>query len=416
MSWIWVALWAMTIFATIPVGRALQEYVRDQWGMHTFTYLVMIAIIIWLSVAAIYLIRRRATLTRHYIWLTLIAGVFIFYTYQLKESPEEALHFVEYGMLGILIYRALSHRIRDHMIYVLAALIGAIIGTIDELIQWITPRRYWDYRDIWFNFFAVALVQMGIAKGLEPELISTPVRLKSIRLAMRLSLIVLILLGTSLLNTPERVTRYVEFAPALTFLKDNPSTMNEFGYRYDDSEIGIFRSRLPPDELRQQDRERGAQAAGILDATKSATEYQRFLQQYPPLKDPFLHEARIHLYRRDSYLHAASTHKHEQEAFAEDITIAYREHRIMEKYYPNTLRMSDYVLPAKTIESMAEQQLPDYDYDSRVSQHLITLVSERQALIALLIAVLVLIMMDWYIGRRISYGKRGYSHDSSVAE
>ena len=43
---------------------------------------------------------------------------------------------------------------------------------MDEFIQWITPLRFWELKDIWLNAFSVALTQVAIAKGLQPSIIA----------------------------------------------------------------------------------------------------------------------------------------------------------------------------------------------------------------------------------------------------
>ena len=68
-------------------------------------------------------------------WLISIATVFIIYTLQLRRNPEEAMHFVQYGVLSILIYRALSHRITDYGIYFVALLLTITVGILDEALQ-----------------------------------------------------------------------------------------------------------------------------------------------------------------------------------------------------------------------------------------------------------------------------------------
>ena len=69
-----------------------------------------------------------------------IATVFIVYTIQLRGNPEEAVHFVQYGVLGILVYRALTHRITDYGIYFVALLLTITVGILDEALQWLTPE------------------------------------------------------------------------------------------------------------------------------------------------------------------------------------------------------------------------------------------------------------------------------------
>src|SRR5687768_3793273 len=103
-SWLLVAVWSVVIYRTIPFARAVQKQVAgSSYGSEAFQHAV-VAIFVLAVVLTVRAARRR-------IWLVLIAGIFIYYTLQLKSSPEEAVHFVEYGILGILIYRALTHSI-----------------------------------------------------------------------------------------------------------------------------------------------------------------------------------------------------------------------------------------------------------------------------------------------------------------
>ena len=117
--------------------------------------------------------RQRPTRYDGYFWLVLVAAVFFWYTPKLKElSPVEAIHFIQYGLLGGLVYRALTHRMRDISIYFAAAVICRIIGVIDEIIQWLKPGRLWVQMDIWINFFSAACIQDAIALDLRPMFVN----------------------------------------------------------------------------------------------------------------------------------------------------------------------------------------------------------------------------------------------------
>lgn len=171
LSWSWVVIWSLAIFATIPLARVIQTFVSGLWGRQAFTYAAITTILTALTVAAAFTRRHRPT-SRGYIWLVGTAAIFIAYSLELgKQYPEEAVHFIQYGVLGVVVYRALTHSIRDASIYFMAAIICGAVGIGDELIQWLTPKRYWDLRDIWINFFAAALVQVAIACGLRPTFI-----------------------------------------------------------------------------------------------------------------------------------------------------------------------------------------------------------------------------------------------------
>jgi uncharacterized membrane protein len=172
LSWLYVVIWTLIIFVNIPLARTFQRFVAHYWGRDLFTYAVLSAIVIALIVALLYVIRHRSTFLGSYLWLLVIATIFIAYTIELgKKNPEESIHFIQYGVLGVFVYRALTHQFQDFRIYFAAATICAVIGTSDEIIQWITPDRYWDLRDIWINFFGASLIQIAIAKGLKPKFI-----------------------------------------------------------------------------------------------------------------------------------------------------------------------------------------------------------------------------------------------------
>lgn len=80
------------------------------------------------------------------------------------ETPEERTHLLEYGILAVLIHRALIERqARGRMArspVLVATVLAAGLGILDEGVQWILPNRVFDWRDVGFNLFAV-LVAMG---------------------------------------------------------------------------------------------------------------------------------------------------------------------------------------------------------------------------------------------------------------
>jgi VanZ family protein len=400
-SWLWVALWSLVIFVTIPLARTIQEFVDTHWGRPLFGHLVITITILSGGTAAVHLFRqsRRIATRANYFWLVSVAAIYIWYTIQLRGNPEEAMHFVQYGVLGLLTYRALTHRIRDYSIYFSAAVIAGMIGIIDEAIQWLTPKRYWALPDIWLNFFGAALMQVAIARGLRPAIISAPVNPASVRTFCRLLVLGLVLLTASLLNTPSRIAWYAERIPFLAFLKNNDSVMLEYGHLYVDPEIGRFRSRLSPAELRRADAERGKEAAHFLDQFRDDDQYKEFLRQFTPANDPFLHEARVHLFRRDRYLNKALENTDNPETYRYQITVAYRENQIMEKYFPNTLTHSIYLLSVEHLTLLQQNFLPDHAYDSGVSKDLVTSVHEGQIAGGMVLAILGLLLVDWRLRR-----------------
>ncbi len=153
--------------------RPAVSYVEQNWGGDLFSYLVTTCVLLASAAAVVLLLKRRQKSLSGYAWLLGIAGVVIYLTFYLQSgSAVEAVHFLQYGMLSLLLFRAFAHRINDHSIYAAVTISGGTIGMLDETIQWLTPERYFGFNDIWINFTAVALVQVALAAGIRPRLIS----------------------------------------------------------------------------------------------------------------------------------------------------------------------------------------------------------------------------------------------------
>ncbi|CAB5079197.1 hypothetical protein D3OALGA1CA_4367 [Olavius algarvensis associated proteobacterium Delta 3] len=396
VAWLVVAVWSFSIFLTIPLARRIREFVSEQWGRELFTYAVLATIAVAFTTAVYYVARYRPSASRkRLLWLAASAAIFTAYTIYLgKRSPEEAIHFIQYGVLGILVYRALSIKRHDFTIYISAAVICGIIGTVDEFIQWLIPQRFWDFRDIWINFFAAALVQVAIAKGLEPTYIAGRPSVGNLRFLCRLLAVAAAMIGASLINTPFRVAWYADRIPGLEYLKKNESIMVEYAYRHDDPDIGMFYSRFLPNELQKTDLERGTEAAAILNMYRDRSSYSKFLKIYTSAIDPFLHEARVHLFSRDANFSRAMEIGPNSDGYAWALTKAFRENQIMEKYFPNTLHASAYVWNADQL-AFAERHLRhDKVFKSWVSRHLITSFTDAQAASVFVLLVLGLVLLN----------------------
>ncbi len=331
-----------------------------------------------------------------------VAGVFGGWTFHLRTNPEVAMHFVEYGVLGLLIFRAMAHRTRDPAIYVAAVLVGAIVGTLDEVVQWLTPRRFFDYEDIRLNAWAGMLMQVGIAMGIRPPVIARPVRIASMRRVCRFGIVLLLLIGLCLSNTPRAVAWLAARVPTLAYAAAKDRVMTEYGHRHVDPGIGVFYSRFPLEELARLDRERAVEAAGILDEFREPEDYAAFLKVHTPATDPFVHEARVHLFRRDHYWSVAWKHRENDREFHLHCTVAYRENQILEKYFGETLSRTRERLTPGEVAFLAQNLETDTIYRSGVSSELVTRFSLRQAWAAILLGVVVLAFIPRILSTKAS--------------
>jgi hypothetical protein len=400
VSWLYVVSWSLFIYVTIPLALYIQRFVAERWGKWLFVYVVLAFIAVALVVSITCVIRHRATIRGRYLWLLAVAAIFSWYTLKLGQKfPAEGIHFVQYGVLSVLVYRALTHRFQDVSVYFAAVIICAMIGTIDELIQWITPGRRWDLKDVWINFFGAFLVQVALAKGLNPKFIDNRLSRPNLRYLLRLSIAAILLLWACLMNTPNRTVWIAERVPWLAFLKDNESVILEYGYLYHHRDTGFFRSRLTFEELRLNDRTRGKEAAEILDRYQDRKRYLEFLKIYTPVRDPFVHEARVHLFSRDVHFSEATKCKDDPENYAKHLTIAFRENRIMERHFSNTLQNSGYVWSADQRALARGHLVVDLPRQSGVSRYLVTRVREAHLVLFFASLLVVLAIPHWYLGR-----------------
>ncbi len=378
-GWWLVAGWTSSIFAVIPLARKIQAVVDACVGREAFLYTVFACL--GVGVVAALAVLRRSPLRIAWsqrVWLVLAAAAYAAGAWHLRANPEEAMHFVQYGVLSLLLFRAFRSSQPDAGIYAASFFLGALLGALDEVVQWLVPGRYFDFRDMGINVCAVGLMQLALLLGVRPAGILFPPRRSTLRLAWWFAAALAVLLTGLLSATPARLQVLVPWV-------DEP--LVEYGYRINDAEIGILVSRWTAEGLRQQDAERAAGAGPALAARADDRFYQEFLREHSPLSDPFLHELRVHLFRRDRYWKLARAHRSEPGRHRELITVAYREQRMLETYFGETLRAAGLDWPTD-LRERARQASHDGPYVSPVSSQLITRFRPGHAVVVLLILLM----------------------------
>ncbi len=372
VSWLLAAFWAALILVTIPFARAITDYVAARWGRPVFRDAVTMLVIVLGGITLLLAVRLKEMPRRNLLWLLLAAALMLYFTLGVRASAEETLHFLEYCVLGALIFRALSHRTRDIGIYPAAWILGAAVGLLDEIIQWFTPDRVFDFRDVAFNAAGGAIAQLAIAGGFSPPYLQKIIRPGTVRRLTLYAAGFIGLLWLCLANTPALTARLVCRIPHFWYLLYKTSAMSEYGHQHDVPNIGTFFSRFTLEELRDMDRRRADEAAGILDSYYDPRRYGKFLRTYTPLTDPFLHEARVHLFRRDHYLAVAPKYKANSKLSAFHYTVAWREHLFVKTFLPETLSRSLYRWTEHVETAVERKNDPNLQYVSDVSRNLIT--------------------------------------------
>lgn len=151
MARVALAVWLLAIYATLGVVRPFANYLRDSGWMRiavASSFALAGALMLWVIFRAP---RRRS-------WRTVftLLGTAVVYAAVIlpMDSPEEKIHFIQYGVVALLAYESFR-RYRVALVFVIAA------GWLDEGIQALLPSRYYDLRDVAFNAAAGALALLA---------------------------------------------------------------------------------------------------------------------------------------------------------------------------------------------------------------------------------------------------------------
>lgn len=197
--------------------------------------------------------------------LGVLAGLFVYLTVRF-DSPEEALHFVEYGVLAVLVLRAVTARTRDQSAYLAAAAVCLLVGSADEVVQWLVPSRFFAFRDIGLNALASIGTLLGVRFGIDPAYLhgwSTAGLQRAVTLWLGACVCALALFA----NTPPVVHAYTSVLTPLRYLRsDGP--MVEYGTAHTASGVS-WHSRFDSDAAHALD-EAGANDLARIQADVAA--------------------------------------------------------------------------------------------------------------------------------------------------
>lgn len=398
LSWGYAVFWASLTFVTVPYVRILVTYVTENLGEGFFTYKV-VGLVVLAAISALYLIRQRFTFWSC-IWLLGIAGLIIYLAFGLAGgSPVEAVHYVQYGTLSILLFRAFSHRVRDYSIYFAVILTGTLAGMLDETIQWLTPDRVFDLRDVWLNCKATALIQIGLAAGIRPRLISGLPGSISLRRACFLSALTLGYFGLCLQNSPDRVAWYIYNFPGLGLVDPTRNIMVEYGYLHGEESTVAFRSRLTLEELRQSNAGHAGDDAPNLDHIHERSSQADFNWRAYLLTNTYLYEGRLHQLRRDQNLVRAERSDNDHDR-SRHFAAAHWENIILTDHFYEVLRGTRYDWTPQTENDVRQSADLNRSYTSSISTHLVVAFSRRQAAFLSIGSVVMLLLCAAYFHRR----------------
>lgn len=297
-----VAVSALLVIGAPFVGQ-ISRWVRD---VAKGDYATVLAIVVFAAAAtaltfALIVIRERRR--ERYRWLAAAVIIAVAYASVTRSGvadvdAAERFHFVEYGLVAILFYKAWRPS-ADAAVVILPVLAGFIVGTVEEWLQWFVPGRVGEIRDVLLNLIAVICGVM-FSLGLDPPA----------RLAWPL---------------PPRSRRNVSVLAAVAVIGFAVFFQSvHMGHDIVDTEAGVFRSRYTADDLRELTAERT-----VRWRTSPPLTVTRFSRE-----DQYFSEGISHVRRRN-------------ERWSEgNLLAAHHENLILEKYYAPVLDAPSYVSAA----------------------------------------------------------------------
>ena len=208
----------------------------------------------------------------------------------------QRFHFVEYGLIAFLFYRA-WRPLEDPAIVVLPFIAGLIVGTADEWLQWFIPNRVGEMADIFLNGVAIACGLVFSLGVLPPASFSWTWHRGSVRQ-----------LG------------HVAAAFVLSFAAF--FHVVHLGYDIHDDEIGTFKSRY---------------SSAMLEVMVTSKAEEWRVKPFPVVLR--------RVSREDQYMTEGVTHvqKRNELLTANDAAGAWSENRILEKYFTPVLDTPSYI-------------------------------------------------------------------------
>jgi hypothetical protein len=289
------------VILSSPFIRDVRDLIRAAFpGKYAVIVGAAVAIAIGLAIlAALVRIRDRRALRYGAIALALILGA-TYAAWNAQGIAEvdavERVHFVEYGLIAFLFYRAWRPR-GDFSMFVLPMLAGIAVGTLEEWLQWFIPGRVGDMRDVFLN--CVALVcGLLFSAGIDPPD------------------------GGAVSLRPGSLRRIGWATAAVGLLFAAFVYSVHVGREIRDDETGRFRTRYTAEDLARLSEDR-----------------QALWKVHPPLDRPRSRS------REDQYMSEALLHALERNRKWEtgDMRAAWAENRILEKYYAPVLDAPSYI-------------------------------------------------------------------------
>ncbi len=149
--WTWVPLLTLFIYGTLPWGPQIW-YELDRVSFGWSEHLAVAGLIVVGCTAVGLAIRHRGRI-RALTWLSVFAAgaAYVVYLLTVELTPAEKTHFLSYGLLAFLVYRAMKLHFEGPAVTMATVCLVAVIGLGDEALQYLLPNRVFEWKDVLLN-------------------------------------------------------------------------------------------------------------------------------------------------------------------------------------------------------------------------------------------------------------------------
>lgn len=297
------AVVAAAFVLSAPYIGQIRSSLRSAYPQHFVSIVgtvVAVAVIAALGAALLRIRERRAL--RYTVLAVSVVVAASFIRAHATGRPEvdvvEVFHFVEYGVITLLFYRA-WRPLEDASIFVLPFLASMFVGILEEWLQWFIPVRVGELNDVFLNSVAIGCGLLFSIGADPPPRFSAGLQQGSL----------------------SRIGRFlaVDLVALALFVH-----VVHLGYLVTDNEAGAFVSRYSRETLERLDREKRAEWL----VTPLPTKLRRVSRE-----DQYMSEGVVHVQERNEQWAAGHARA------------AWLENRILEKYFDAVLDAPSYVSP-----------------------------------------------------------------------
>ncbi|MBF0107774.1 MAG: VanZ family protein [Magnetococcales bacterium] len=161
-AWMWVGLYLVLHYSLVPMIPTIEMWLYAVMNgvEHVERIVNVVLAVVFLGVVGgvLFWAKRRFLA----LVLLVIAGLTAL---TITTNPDERVHFVQYAILGMLLFNA--HPPRGRQGFADLMIMVALAGLLDEFFQFLLPDRYFDLRDAFMDVMGGA-VGLGLILAFRP--------------------------------------------------------------------------------------------------------------------------------------------------------------------------------------------------------------------------------------------------------